>query len=149
MFVVMEASSATASKELCRVVWASHILSYLNPYTDAVSGSQERNPSQPNGDHLDSGEETEVEEEDDGERASLDNDTLTPYDPDIRKKFLNAIAELLSHTKGGANVTATALRENEDSIEVDLARNGGFQQSDEQYLVSLEAFLAAAGNLGE
>ncbi len=149
MFLVMEPSSVAAPDELYRVVWASHILSYLNPHTNAVSGSQERNPSQPNEDHLDSGEDADLEEEDDCETASQDNDTLTPYDPDIRKKFLNAIAELLSHTKGGANVTATAVREKEDSIEVDLARNGGFQQSDVQYLNSLEAFLAAAGTLGE
>ncbi|KAM0425349.1 hypothetical protein ACHAPT_009405 [Fusarium lateritium] len=61
----------------------------------------------------------------DADIASLDAEILTPQDDKVREKFLDCVSELLSHTKGGKFVTAAALREKEDSIEIDLVRNDG------------------------
>jgi hypothetical protein len=44
----------------------------------------------------------------------------------IRAKFLDCIAQLLSPSKGWDKVTATALREHEDFVEIDVARNDCF-----------------------
>jgi hypothetical protein len=62
-----------------------------------------------------------------------------------REKFLNSISELLAHTKGGKYVTAAALREKEDSTEVDIARNTEFGPKDNDYLSSLARFLHRQG----
>ncbi|KAK0726806.1 hypothetical protein B0T26DRAFT_639839, partial [Lasiosphaeria miniovina] len=51
-------------------------------------------------------------------------------DESIRRKFLNCIAELLDHTKGGRYVAAPALREKESSVEIDVTSNSPFQPSD-------------------
>jgi hypothetical protein len=128
----MELPTLPASPELAHVVWASHILSYLNCYTETAPDRDEETNLE------------EEEEDEDSETATQDTDLLTPYDADIRSKFLNCVAELLSHSKGGAAVTATALREKEDSVEVDLARNSGFRAADKKYLASLSAFLAVS-----
>jgi hypothetical protein len=87
----------------------------------------------------------DVEELGDGsdlEKISANNQLLTTGNEIIREKFLNCICDLLAHTKGPKFVTAAALRENEDSIEIDLARNDGFDANDDEYLSSLARFLA-------
>ena len=71
--------------------------------------------------------------------------TLGAYDEPIREKFLNRIAELLSHTTGGKYVTVAALREKEDRVEVDIARNSPFESRDLVYLASLSSFMRERG----
>jgi hypothetical protein len=150
----MEPPTAPASVEFARVVWASHILLYMNPYTaitpdnrlqatTSESGLDKAGSDKENDE--DSNDGTDLDEEIDAKIASENTDLLTPYDTNIREKFLNCVAELLSHSKGGAAVTATALREKENSVEVDLSRNSGFQVQDERYLSALADFLASAG----
>jgi hypothetical protein len=46
---------------------------------------------------------------------------------------------------GGKHVIAAALRNNEDSVEVDVARNGEFAARDDEYLSFLTQFLAIHG----
>ncbi|KAL2012922.1 hypothetical protein VTN00DRAFT_447 [Thermoascus crustaceus] len=51
---------------------------------------------------------------------------LAGSDEEVWMKFLNCLAELLSPVKGGDSVTATAVREREDYVEVDVVRNRDF-----------------------
>jgi hypothetical protein len=119
----------------------------MNPYTETISNKRHLQKTcaglPPD---ADSDEEADSDEDVDVETSTQDPDLLTPYDTNVRKKFLNGVAELLSHSKGGATVTAAALRENEDSVEVDLSRNAGFQTQDEEYLSLLTGFLAVASS---
>ncbi|EJT73599.1 hypothetical protein GGTG_07455 [Gaeumannomyces tritici R3-111a-1] len=129
-----------APNELARVVWASHILAYLDRYTHVPTEV----PS------LAEGLDDDFVGENEGGEAR-DDETIAPerlaaHDVGIRKKFLNCVAELLSNVKGGDRVMATAMRESEDAIEVDIASNGGFGPEDEQYLDSLSQFLALEGD---
>lgn len=141
----MENSLSKATDELARVVWASHILSYRNPYTSIVSDERlQRN-------HSPTEYETNLDDEDFDDSSDIENtstytDILTVDDAILREKFLNCVSELLAHTKGGKHVTATALREKEDSVEVDVARNNGFDSHDEVYLSSLSKLLAMQGD---
>ncbi|GAB1310631.1 hypothetical protein MFIFM68171_00841 [Madurella fahalii] len=135
-----------ASDEYAQVVWASHILSYLNPYTC----SRTDRSSQPN-------RASGVLPEDDGDGKDelnnyLDTDVaitggspnfMAVRDEPIRQKFLDCIAELLAHTKGGKYVAATALREKENSVEIDVASNSPFNIQDEECLASLARFLGS------
>ena len=146
----MEPPTAPASVEFARVVWASHILSYMNPYTtttpdNCLQATTSESDLDKAGSDEDSDDGTDLDEEIDAKIASENTDLLTPYDTNIREKFLNCVAELLSHSKGGAAVTATTLREKENSVEVDLSRNSGFRVQDERYLSALTDFLASAG----
>lgn len=119
----MEAQSeVTPSHEECiaRVFWAAHILFYL---TKKRSHTELLQP----GDH----EEEEEEEEDDFDCGTSDAETtrtLLLQEPreSIRSKFLDCIAQLLSSSKGWNYVTATALRERDNCVEVDVARNDYF-----------------------
>ncbi|CAI7639200.1 unnamed protein product [Penicillium pancosmium] len=77
--------------------------------------------------------------------TSTDTAVLATGDEVLREKFLNSISELLAHRKGGKYVTAAALREKEDSIEVDIARNTEFEPKDSDYLSSLARFLHRQG----
>ena len=140
----MESPTGSGSPELARVVWGAHILSYLHPHTTDRLDHHPKATTNPGGYcEEDSDEEDEFEEDIEVGTATQNTNLLTPYDTKIREKFLNCIAELLSHSKGGAIVTATALRENEDNVEVDLARNEGFAARDADYLSLLANFLAA------
>jgi hypothetical protein len=132
----MEATMEEPSDELARVVRAAYILSYLNKYT--IVAYQTISARSDDGDH-------DEELEDDVEVESTDHSThlLTAVDTSPRQKFLNCIAELLAHTRGGQHVTATALRESEDRVEIDVARNRGFVYKDAAYLSSLSWFLSA------
>ncbi|KAF4158536.1 hypothetical protein CNMCM6069_003922 [Aspergillus lentulus] len=74
---------------------------------------------------------------------SADAQPLSTNSDILRQKFLDCVCELLSHTKGGKFVTAAALREKENGVEVDIARNNGLDaDDDEEYLDSLKQFLA-------
>jgi len=146
----MEPSTPRPSDEYAQVVWAAHILSYLNPYTTIAGASLPDAPqdaeSGPSGGNSDSDSDDDLDNESD--TADTTNHTATflgAYDKPIREKFLNCIAELLSHTKGGKHVTATALREREDCVEVDIARNSLFEAADDGYLASLSSFLRRYG----
>ncbi|KAK4168118.1 hypothetical protein QBC43DRAFT_309729 [Cladorrhinum sp. PSN259] len=129
----METNPPPVSDEYARLVWASHILSYLYQHKSIPSGPEPR------------GEDDD--DDDDDFDDSFAGNTIAPtiplnaYDPSLREKFLNGVAELLSHTKGGSHVTAAALREREDCVEVDIARNGPFDSSDDDYLKALTSFL--------
>ncbi|KID94862.1 hypothetical protein MAJ_09161, partial [Metarhizium majus ARSEF 297] len=140
----MEPATNRVSPDLARVVLASHILSYRNPHTGTLSYKDKPTASATGYQDLDSDEDEGLDEDIDVETATQIADLLTPCDIDVREKFLSCVAELLSHSKGGATVTAAALREKEDSVEVDLSRNGGFAAHDETYLASLTKFLASA-----
>jgi hypothetical protein len=139
----MESPAATTSIEYARVVWASHILSYMDPH----SGQLQAPRSTAGHDSVDD-DEDELDEHADDEISTTNTDLLTSLDTSIREKFLNCIAELLSHSKGGPHVTAVALREREDLVEVDLSRNGGFTTEDDMYLALLAEFLSHA-DIGE
>ncbi|SPO06386.1 uncharacterized protein DNG_09075 [Cephalotrichum gorgonifer] len=141
----MASPIASLPHEFARVVWASHILSYLNPYTETRSDKHPQATISPSvHQNVDSDEDDDLDDDADIETASQIMELLTPYDTNVREKFLNCVAELLSHSKGGATVTAAALREKEDSVEVDLSRNAGFGALDERYLSLLAGFLASA-----
>lgn len=141
--VVQQPSSA--SEEYAQVVWASHILSYLNPFTC----SQSDRPTQPL-----PGDDGDVEDELDDD---LDTDSaitgdsptiMAARDEPIRQKFLNCIAELLANRKGGKYVAAAALREKETSVEIDVASNSPFNAKDEEYLGSLSRFIGSSRGEG-
>ena len=139
----MDKVPSQASDELAKVVWASHILSYLNRHTATVyspsaDAASDTSGASDAGDDEDDGEEEEV----DVDVTSNNAEPLTASDDLIREKFLNCVAELLAHTKGGAYVTATALREGEESVEVDVARNNGHTDKDADYVSGLAKFLA-------
>jgi hypothetical protein len=57
---------------------------------------------------------------------SMENRLMTVVDNAPRTKFLHCLAEIFSHSRGWQYVTVTAMREYQDYIEVDLARNGAF-----------------------
>jgi len=100
---------------IAHVVWAVHILSHL---------TKKRS-------HIDLHKSETIEEEEEFECGELDAETertalLQEPRESIRSKFLDCIAQLLSPCKGWDNVTATALREREDFVEVDVARNDCF-----------------------
>ncbi|KAJ5951069.1 uncharacterized protein N7479_009482 [Penicillium vulpinum] len=126
--------------EVAKVVWASHILSYWNPYTTPMPDKLQ-SPS--DGNTTDDDEDYDNSSDIDG--TSTDTAMLAGGDEALCEKFLNCISELLAHTKGGKHVTAAALREKEGSIEIDIARNTGFSHKDDNYISSLTRFLARRG----
>ncbi|KAF4631807.1 hypothetical protein G7Y89_g6314 [Cudoniella acicularis] len=102
---------APYEERIAHVVWAAHILSYL---------AGERNQT---------GLIDFTEEGFDGEESDAETDKgidLTGSDGSIRRKFLDCVAELLSPSKGYDYVVTTGLRESEDYVEIDVARNGDF-----------------------
>jgi hypothetical protein len=100
---------------IARVVWAAHILSYL---------TKKRS-------HIELQQPDTAEEEEGLEFGEVDAETertvvLQGTRESIRSKFLDCVAQLLSPSKGWANVTTIALREQEDFVEIDIARNDCF-----------------------
>lgn len=125
--------SVPCEEAFARVVWSAHILSFLSR-----SRSQRALlSSTPLGEH------DEIEDDDDLE--SNVGGRCAPVDEHIRIKFLNSLAETLSHTRGWHHVSVTALREYENYVEVDVARNTGFDahDKDQLYFASFEAFMAS------
>ncbi|GFF25003.1 hypothetical protein IFM46972_01247 [Aspergillus udagawae] len=133
----MESSNTKVSNKFVHVVWASHILSFLNPYTSTTSEKH----SQPD-QEVDDEDREDFEDDIDQDFTSVDAQPLSANSEVLRQKFLDCVCELLSHTKGGRFVTAAALREKEDEVEVDIARNEGLNADDTAYLDSLMQFLA-------
>lgn len=104
-------------ESIARVTWQVHILSYLTNDRSCIKLSQ---PGQ-----------TEEEEEGFEQHANLDAETerivvLQATSESVRSKFLDCIAQLLSPSKGWDYVAATALREHEEFVAVDVARNDYF-----------------------
>jgi len=144
-------SSPGYEERIARVVWAAHILSYL---------TKKRS-------HLELETPNAAEEEEGLECGELDAETerrvvLQGSGSSIRSKFLDCIAQLLSPSKGWEDVTATALREREDFVEVDIARNdcfgvarnGGpaeheFGRVETDYCRKLEDYLSAGTQQGK
>lgn len=140
----MEIPSPKALDEVAELIWASHILSYWNPYTTPMSDKLLPLKDTPSVDQ-ETDDDEEYDDSPDIDKASIDAATLPIGDEILREKFLNSISELLAHTKGGNHVTAATLREKEDSIEIDIARNTGFRCDDQKYLSSLAHFLSRRG----
>lgn len=140
----MKKASPKAIDEVAKVVWASHILSYWNPYTTTVSDKSLQPKHTPSDDEITEDDE-DYYDSPDTDKISIDTTFLAVGDENLREKFLNSISELLAHTKGGKYVTAAALREKEDSIEIDIARNTGFGREDNNFLSSLTRFLSRQG----
>jgi len=139
----MEPKENAADKAFARVVWAAHILQSLSMShdklfedTDADDGSES---------DCDRGEN---DARSDDETKSDVNDLITSSTENLREKCLNCIAELLSRQKGWHFVTTATLREREDSVEVDIARNSGFDDEDGKFLDQLQQFMEAHNHVG-
>ena len=109
-------STVSHEERTARVLWAAQILYYLTNHRSHMELSQPDN----------------ADEEEGLEYGSLDAETertevLQGQRESIRSKFLDTIAQLLSPNRGWESVTATALREREDFVEVDVARNDCFE----------------------
>lgn len=126
-------SGTTREEAFARVVWSANILSHL-------SGRNWQRSQAP----LIS--EDSDEEDSESECDSVVNGLLTASDAAIRRKFLDCLAETLSGAKGWSHVTATVLRETEESVEVVVARNSGKDvEKDDPYLERLQRFMLAEG----
>lgn len=131
-------------ERIARVTWASHILSYL---TNTQSHGKEPRDTRNNTecDNSDTDEPSDTETNYETQRTVI----LSPPRTSIREKFLDCIAQLLSPCKGWDGVTATAIREGEDGVEVDVVRNDGFLSYGDRvrgavinYSTMLEEYLA-------
>lgn len=104
---------------LARVVWAAHILYYLTKNRSHAELLETENTTEIGG-HTDDSSDYEADYE------TEKNMILSGPRDSIRQKFLDCIAQLLSPWKGWNGVTATAIREGEAGVEVDIARNDEF-----------------------
>ncbi|KAJ5179730.1 hypothetical protein N7492_002940 [Penicillium capsulatum] len=101
-----------------RVIWAAHIVSYL---------TNNRNQEKLHDGEYNEECDSEIDDSSDGDGDETEkNLILAGPRKSIHRKFLDCIAQLLSPCKGWDGVTATAIREGEDGVEVDIARNDGF-----------------------
>lgn len=103
----------TYEERVACVVWAAHILSYL---------TSKRSHAEPHQHDVD----TEEFENCGTDYGTDETVVLTNPNESVRQKFLDGIAQLLSSSKGWDGVTAAALREREDFVELDVARNDCF-----------------------
>ncbi|KAI8623618.1 hypothetical protein F5Y19DRAFT_492466 [Xylariaceae sp. FL1651] len=97
-----------------RIIWVVHILSYL------TKGRSHTGLQQPHADD---------EEELDGGELDAITEVITDLSESkesIRFRILDCVAQLLSPSKGWGYVVTTALREREDFVEIDVARNDCF-----------------------
>lgn len=53
---------------------------------------------------------------------------------ELRKRFLDRLAEVIAYRKGGAHVASTALIESVDSVSIYMAKNDGFDEVDKDKL---------------
>lgn len=129
---------------IARVVWAAHILSYLtNNRNHAELHEAENNAERDS----DTDERSDCETDYETEKTVI----LSGPRYSVRRKFLDSIAQLLSPCKGWDGVTATAIREGEDGVEVDIARNDAFLSDEDRfdsevvgYCKMLEKYLAGS-----
>lgn len=123
------------STAFAHLIWSAHLLCYL-------SCQQSQSPLSPttvNSSDADSDEEFESDV----------NTVLNPPDTSIKEKFLDCLAEILSHTRGWHHVTATGLREGFNDMVVDVVRNAGFDTNeadphsakDSAYFIKIENFM--------
>jgi len=140
-----------------RIIWAGHILSYLTRHQSNIrlQGAQQVNEI----------EEDEEIGDDQDDAATERMASLSGSQESIRFQFLDCIAQLLSPSKGWKNVTATALRERENYVEIDAARNDCFGNTredwfagiasdsgvveEEEYFRKLENYMAAVAQQGK
>ncbi len=123
----MEHSKASDSCQgrVAHVIWAAHILAYLS--------KKESHPLVQQPGHSSNDEEGDHEDMD-AEDIDADTDitaalTGTTDSILIQTKVLDCIAQLFSPAKGWAYVTATAIRQREDFVEIDIARNDSFNMN--------------------
>lgn len=128
----------THEERATRIVWTAHILSYL------TGNRSHRELNQHDSDSEDSDDFT-------SDYQSDNTVVLTGPKNSVRQKFLDCIAQLLSPCKGWNGVTATAIREGEDLVEIDVARNDCFECNDgyslndtRDYCRELEKYLRTA-----
>ena len=117
-----------------RIIWAAHILRYLggdcyHPRSDPVTErsqalgipqDQQDADSESQGSDLDENDALDA----DSERAATLSGFET-HEQRCKSKFLDALAELLSPSKGWEYVTATSLQE-QNTVTITVARNDGF-----------------------
>jgi len=109
--------SSTCQERVAHVIWAARILAYLSK----AAGHPQ--PGDSSNDEEDQHEDVLVEDLD----AKTDiAASLTGTDDSIQTRVLDCIAQLFSPAKGWAHVTATAIRQHEDFVEIDIARNDSF-----------------------
>ena len=53
---------------------------------------------------------------------------------ELKKRFLDRLAEIVSYRKGGPHVASTALVENRHSVSVYIAKNDGFSEAEREEL---------------
>ncbi|KAJ5158523.1 uncharacterized protein N7500_008174 [Penicillium coprophilum] len=135
--MAMDSSSLQVSDELAHIVWASHILSFFNSNTITAPEEPLQSDQEINDDDA-----ADFDNDLNRDLESIDAGLLTASSEALGRKFLDCVCELLAHAKGGSFVTAAALREKEDEVEVDIAQNNGLDAEDRTYLDLLELFLA-------
>jgi predicted lipoprotein len=109
--------SSNCQERVAHVIWAARILAYLSKAAGHPQPSDSSN--------------NEEEELRDVHVEDVNADTeiaaaLTGTDDLIQTKVLDCIAQLFSPAKGWAHVTATAIRQREDFVEINIARNDSF-----------------------
>ncbi|KAL4962166.1 uncharacterized protein BDV14DRAFT_179123 [Aspergillus stella-maris] len=131
-------------ESIARVVWAAHILSYLTNNQNHEELHEPENNAEPDSD---TDELSDCESNYETEKIVI----LSSPRNSVRRKFLDCVAQVLSPCKGWDGVTAAAMREGEDGVEVDIARNNGFLSDDDcfdsqivGYCKMLEGFLAGS-----
>ncbi|KAJ6009386.1 hypothetical protein N7522_004402 [Penicillium canescens] len=129
-----------------RVVWAAHILSYLKDNQNHEELHEAENNLEC-GSNIDESSDYETDYETDK------NVIMSGPRNSVRQKFLDCIAQLLSPCKGWNGVTATAIREGEHGVEVDIARNDSFPSDEDSfgdetmgYCKMLEVYLAGSAD---
>lgn len=65
---------------------------------------------------------------------------------DLKRRFLDRLAEIISHRKGGGHVASTALVEDQDSATVYVAKNDGFSAAEMDGLQSLFQTLSVSAS---
>ncbi|KAJ5740628.1 hypothetical protein N7493_000500 [Penicillium malachiteum] len=142
----MENPEKAQNDQVARIIWAVHILSFL---TTGNKGHESDTELQ----HANTTEEEfeDLEVDTSTEHATL----LTTSNESVRKKFLDCVAQLFSSRKGWYGVTAAALREREDFVEIDIARNDRWEKKtrwDQEALSlckHLEEYLSAVSERDE
>lgn len=137
MSASIKIASHSHDERIARIMWAAHILFYL---TKTQSHNKQPQDTKNNAgcDDGDTDESSDNGTDYETERTVI----LSSPRASIREKFLDCIAQLLSPCKGWDGVTATAIREGEDGVEVDVASNDGFLSREGRYCTRLERYLA-------
>ncbi|KAK3365344.1 hypothetical protein B0T24DRAFT_683959 [Lasiosphaeria ovina] len=114
-----------AEEAAARIVWAGHALAFLTEKQDAGFDRAEDSDSNATRENEDEERSTFEGAGHGGVVAELDRSSPNSARP-YRERFLDSAAQLLSPSDAWGHVVATALREFDDRVEVDVARNDGF-----------------------